>query len=101
MTTQKTYRKHSANQILDDAEITVMQGGSVEITHEGFPGYLLDRDDDGNLYIYNSCDVLVRLECGATAAAKLDALCAACEAEQVRQLKAADAKNGTTYAQYL
>lgn len=101
MSYQKTYRKQSANQILKDATISVMNAGNVEITHPEWQGCIFVRDQDGDLVITDQIGGMVRLICSVRAAEKLQDLDDAREAKQIEVLRAEDEKNGTTYAQYL
>lgn len=101
MNYQKTHHNQSANQILKGATISVMAANNVEITHPDWPGCVFVQDWDGDLVISDSSSIIVRLICGKKAAEKLQALVDACENKQVGVLKAEDAKNGTTYAEYL
>jgi len=96
---QKTYLNQSANQILQDAHISIMAAGNAEITHPS--GYVLVQDQDGDLVITNFDGIVACLICGPRAAHKLQVLLDAREAKQVAVLKADDKRNNTTYASYL
>ena len=87
---QRTYRGQSANQILAAAEISVMQAGTVEITHPEHESAIFHRDSDGDLVIETIDHRAVGLICGKRAAERLVALVAACDARQAALNKSND-----------